>query len=32
MMPLERTHEGRPLSRTSSEKRSRRTWKKQQKN
>ena len=28
VMPLERTHEGRPLSRTSSEKRSRRTWKK----
>ena len=28
VMPLERTHEGRPLSRTSSEKRARRTWKK----
>jgi len=27
-MPLERTHEGRPLSRTSSEKRARRKWKK----
>ena len=28
VMPLQRTHEGRPLSRTSSEKRARRTWKK----